>query len=165
MRSLGPTLTPTLVERLAQHDLASRLGVAIPFITVDVGGSPHPMLLSYLEVRAYSATTVGLVIQARSGSARNLAQRGVGTLLVLEPDANVYVKTRLVDGPLPVDDALDLGLGYFLLEVQDVLEDAATEWEGAAGITSPIRYQPVPRLDEPWVKATLRALEMPRARA
>ena len=106
-----------------------------------------------------------LVIQGRSGSARNLELRRTATLLVLEPDAIVYVKTRLVDGPLPVDDGLDLGLGYFLLEVRDVLQDAAAEWEGAAGITSPVRYQPVPGLDEPWVQATLRALELPRARA
>ena len=165
MRSLGPTLTPTLVERLAQRDLASRLGVAIPFVTVDVDGSPHPMLLSYLEVRAYSATTVGLVIQARSGSARNLAQRGVGTLLVLEPDANVYVKTRLVDGPLPVDDALDLGLGYFLLEVEQVLEDTAADWEAGMRVTETIRYAPLPTLTEPWARATLAALATPRARA
>jgi hypothetical protein len=165
MRSLGPALTADLVERFAQRDLARRLGVAIPLVTIDAEGWAHPMLLSYLEMRAYSPTTLGLVIQTRSGSARNLELRRTGTLLVVEPDAIVYVKTRLVDGPLPVDDILDLGLGYFLLDVRDVLQDAAGDWEGGAGITSPVRYQPVPRLDEPWVKATLRALERPRARA
>jgi hypothetical protein len=165
MRSLGPALPADIVARFAQRDLASRLGVALPLVTIDAEGCAHPMLLSYLEVRAYSPTTLGLVIQAHSGSARNLERRRTGTLLVVEPDTIVYVKTRLVDGPLPVDDVFDLGLGYFLLEVLDVLQDAAAAWEGGAGITSPIRYQPVPGLDEPWVKATLRALERPRARA
>ena len=42
------------------------------------------MLLSYLEVRAYDAGTLGLVIQARSRSARNLAERGTGTLVLIE---------------------------------------------------------------------------------
>src|SRR3989442_15015413 len=70
-RSLGPSLPPPLVERLAQRDPAARLGVALPFVTVDGAGYPHPMLLSYLEVRAYDARTVGLVIGVESRSARS----------------------------------------------------------------------------------------------
>jgi hypothetical protein len=82
-RRRGGELTAALVERFAQRDLPSRLGVVLPFVTVDAAGRPHPMLLSYLELRAYDAKTMGLVIQARSGSARNLAERGAGTLLVI----------------------------------------------------------------------------------
>jgi hypothetical protein len=58
-----------------------------------------------------------------------------------------------------------LGLGYFLLAVEDVLEDAAAEWEGGMQITSGIQYRPVPSLNEPWARATLNALASPRARA
>ncbi len=164
-RSHGPALPPALRERLSQRDLPARLGVALPFVTVDADGRPHPMLLSYLEVRAYDAGTLGLVIQARSRSARNLAERGVGTLLIVEPDVIVYVKTRAVDGPLPVAGAGDLGLGYFLLAVEDVLEDAAAEWEGGMRITQATAYAPPPDLDAPWARATLAALAEPRARA
>src|SRR5206468_3645604 len=64
-RSLGPSLPSQLVERLAQRDPGARLGVALPFVTVDGHGRPHPMLLSYLELRAYDTRTVGLVIGAR----------------------------------------------------------------------------------------------------
>jgi hypothetical protein len=32
-------------------------------------------------------------------------------------------------------------------------------------ITTPIRYEPPPTLDEPWARATLAALAAPRARA
>ncbi|MGH7310549.1 MAG: hypothetical protein ACREK6_17850, partial [Candidatus Rokuibacteriota bacterium] len=59
-RSRGPALPPELAERLSQRDLASRLGLALPFITVDGEGRPHPMLLSYLELRAYDPGTLGL---------------------------------------------------------------------------------------------------------
>src|SRR5205823_10282305 len=83
--SLGPALPPALVERLAQRDPAARLGVALPFVTVDGHGRPHPMLLSYLELRAYDTRTVGLVIGAKTRSAQNLAERHAGTLLVIEP--------------------------------------------------------------------------------
>jgi hypothetical protein len=164
-RSLGTSLPRELVERLGQRDPAARLGVGLPFVTVDGEGRPHPMLLSYLEVRAYDPRTVGLVIGAHSRSGRNLAERRAGTLLVIEPDATVYVKLRAVDGPLPVDGAGEYGLGYFLLEVEEVLEDAAADWEGGMRITGGIRYTPPPALDAPWARATLAALATPRARA
>src|SRR5438552_17642823 len=116
-RSLGPSLPSQLVERLAQRDPGARLGVALPFVTVDGHGRPHPMLLSYLEIRAYDTRTVGLVIGARTRSARNLEERGAATLLAIEPDVTVYVKVRTVDGPLLVAGAGEYGLGYFLVDV------------------------------------------------
>jgi hypothetical protein len=164
-RSLGRSLSQALVERFAQRDLARRLGAALPFVTTDADGRPHPMLLSYLELRAYDTRTVGLVIGARTRSASNLATRGAATLMVIEPDVTVYVKLRAVDGPLPVAGAGEYGLGYFLLEVDEVLEDAAADWEGGMRITSGLRYAPAPTLDEPWARATLAALAEPRARA
>jgi hypothetical protein len=164
-RAVGATLTPALVRRLSQAGLERRLGVALPFVTQDAHGRPHPMLLSYLELRAYDASTVGLVVQATSGSARNLVERRVATLLVVEPDAIVYVKLRALDGPLPVEGGEPFGLGYFLLEVEQVLEDSAADWEGGMRITEAIRYAPVPTLAEPWARATLATLASPRARA
>ena len=164
-RQRGTRLPPELVERFSQRDLRSRLGVAIPFVTVDGAGRPHPMLLSYLEIRAYDPGTMGLVIQARSGSARNLAERGVGTLIVVEPGAVAYVKVRALDGPLPVAGGEAIGLGYFLLEVEEVLEDTAADWEAGMQITGPVQYRPAPTLDEPWARVTLEALAAPRARA
>jgi hypothetical protein len=121
------------------------------------------MLLSYLEVRAYDSGTLGLVIQARSASARNLVERAAATLLIVEPEAVVYVKTRVVDGPLDVAGAD--ALGYFLLAVEDVLEDTPADWEGGVHITGPVRYAPAPVLDEAWVRVMLAALATPRARA
>jgi len=164
-RSHGPRLPGALVERLSQSDLRARLGVALPFVTVDRQGRPHPMLVSYLEVRAYDSGTLGLVIQARSTSARNLAERQAGTLLILEPDSVAYVKTRAVDGPLEVAGAEEAGLGYFLLGVEDVLEDVAADWEGGMRITGAVTYAPPPALDAAWARATLAALAAPRARA
>src|SRR5215470_6394707 len=158
-RSLGRALPQALVDRFSQRDVAGLLGVALPFVTVDADGRPHPMLLSYLEIRAYDTRTVGLVIGARTRSARNLTERGTATLLAIEADLTVYVKLRTVAG------AGEYGLGYFLLEVDEVLEDAAAEWEGGMRITTGIRYAPAPALDEPWARATLAALAEPRARA
>jgi len=164
-RMVGSSLPPSLVDRLSQRDLPRRLGVAIPFVTVDPAGRPHAMLLSYLELRAHDPSSIGLVIMARSRSAQNLVERRTGTLLLVEPDVVAYVKTRTLDGPLPVAEVPDLGLGYFLLEVEEVLEDAAADWEGGMRMTHAVQYAPVPTLEEPWARATLTALSAPRARA
>jgi hypothetical protein len=164
-RVIGASLPPALVDRLSQRDLESRLGIALPFVTVDEAGRPHAMLLSYLEIRAYDAGSVGLVILAGSGSARNLVERHTGTLMIVEPDVVAYVKMRWLDGPMPVGGADDLGLGYFLLAVEEVREDAAAEWEGGMRMTQAMAYRPVPTLAETWARATLAALAAPRARA
>ena len=164
-RSLGPRLPAALLERFSQRDLPRRLGIGLPFVTVDAEQRPHPMLLSYLELRAHDTGSVGLVILARSQSARNLTARQTATLIVVEPDATFYVKLRAVDGPLPVAGGEPFGLGYFLLAVEDVLEDAAASFEGGMRIVEAIAYAPAPSLEEPWARATLAALAAPRARA
>jgi hypothetical protein len=114
------------------------------------------MLLSYLEVRAMDPKTIRVVIGARSRSAKNLLERQAATLLLVEPERTVYVKARASDGPYPVTGLADFGL--FVLSVEDVLEDAAAEWEGGMRITGGVTYAPVPSLDEPWARATLEAL-------
>ena len=164
-RSRGDSLSPALVERFSQRDLRRRLGTALPLITLDAEGHPHPMVVSYLEVRAYDSGTLGLVIHARSGSARNLRDRHVATLLVIEPDVTVYLKMRVVDGPLDVPGGDGMGLAYFLLQVEQVIEDAPAGWEAGMKISSALGYAPAPTLDEPWARVTLAALAAPRARA
>jgi hypothetical protein len=161
-RSVGGSLSPELRERLSQRALSTRAGTAIPLITVDTHGRPHPMLVSYVELRAYDASTVGLVIRAGSGSAHNLARAAVATIALIEPDLVAYIKLRRVDGPLAVVE--DERLAYFLLEVEDVREDTSPPEEAGARIVSSLRYEPVD-LASAWARATLAALAQPRARA
>jgi hypothetical protein len=122
------------------------------------------MLLSYLEMRAYDPATIGVVLLASSRSATNLVERHTGTLLVVEPEATLYVKMRATDGPLPVAGGATWNLGYFLMAVEEVLEDAASDWETGMRITHGIAYAPPPTLDESWAKATLNALANPGTR-
>ena len=89
----------------------------------------------------------------------------MGTLLVVEPDAVVYVKTAGPRrAPARVPGGEEAGLGYFLLEVEEVLEDSAADWEAGMRITGAAQYRPAPTLEEPWARATLGALAAPRAR-
>jgi hypothetical protein len=162
-RLVGRALPPVLLDRLSQRDLAARLGVALPLVTLDAEGRPHPMLVSYAELRAYDAGTVGLVIHAGTASADNLGAREVATLALIEADVVAYVKLRRVDGPLRVDE--EPRLVYFLLAVEEVREDTTTAAEAGARIVTGACYAPIPALDAPWIRATLAALATPRARA
>ena len=152
-RSLGAVLPARLVARLSQSDLRPLLGRALPLVTLDAEGRPHPMLCSYLELRAVSPTLLRLAIAARSGSARNLQDHGVATLLAIEPEQTIYVKCRASGAPLLMG-----ALARFDLTVEDVSKDSAAEWEGGAGITSGLTYAPPPDLGSPEARAILAAL-------
>ena len=152
-RSLGSALPPGLLTRFSQTDLPSLLGRGLPFVTLAADGTLHPMLCSYLEWLAVDARTLRLAIAARSRSARNLEERGVGTLLLVEPALTVYIKCRAMGAPLRRGE-----LARFSLMVEDVLEDAPTAEEGDVRITGGIRYAPAPALEEAWAKAVLAAL-------
>ena len=152
-RRLGFTLPPAVLGELSQGDLGSRLGLAIPLVTVDEEGRPHPMLLSHLEILAVDPNTIRVVVGAGSRSAANLAARGHVTLLLIEPAHTFYVKAMATGAPLAHG-----GLMRFELTVTEVLEDAAAAWEEDLRITGGITYAPAPALDAPWVRDTLAAL-------
>jgi hypothetical protein len=151
--SVAPSLAPELLGALSQTDLPARLGRALPLVTVDAAGRPHPMLLSYVEVLALAPDAIRVAIGAGSGSARNLEQRCAATLLVVEPERTVYVKCRAHGPPL-----VSGGLARFALRVEEVREDSAAEWEQGARITSGILYGPALPLEAAEVQATLSLL-------
>jgi hypothetical protein len=152
-RSLGAALPPDLLRVFSQSDLTSRLNRALPLVTLDVEMRPHPMLCSHLEILAVDAETIRVAIAASGRSARNLTERNVATLIVVEPERTVYVKCRAAGQPLTVG-----ALARFVLKVEDVLEDAADPSEGPVRITSGITYGPPPSLSDPRVRSTLDAL-------
>ena len=88
----------------------------------------------------------------------------MGTLLVVEPGAVAYVKLRALDGPLPVAGGEEAGLGYFLLEVGEVTEDAAAEWEAGVRITAAAQYRPARHPGRAMGARGVDALATPRAR-
>jgi len=157
-RSLGAALPPELVRRLSQQELPSLLGRALPLLTLDEQGRPHPMLCSYLELLAVGPGVIRLAIAARSSARRNLEARGAATLIVAEPDVTLYVKCRASAPPLVAGE-----LARFELVVEEVLEDAAQDYEQGARITRGLTYAPVPALDSEWARTTLAALRLERS--
>ncbi len=152
-RSLGAALPLDLLRAFSQSDLPSRRDRAFPLVTLDAETRPHPMLCSSLEVLAVDPRTIRVAIAATGRSARNLEERKLATLIVVEPERTVYVKCRAAGAPLIVG-----GLKRFVLNVEEVQEDAADPSEGPVRITSGITYGPAPSLDDPRVRFTLDAL-------
>jgi hypothetical protein len=152
-RSVGAALPPALQGRLSQTDLTRLLGRGLPLLTVDDRGRPHPMLCSYLEVLAKSATLIRVAVGAGSSARRNLEARGAATLLIAEPDTTMYLKCRAAGAPL-----VSGNLARFELAVEEVLEDSAAEGEEGARITGGLTYGPAPALDGDWARATLALL-------
>src|SRR5262245_47047611 len=111
------------------------------------------MLCSYLELLAPDAATIRVVVGEGSGTARNLAERGAATILVIEPERVVYVKAR-ADGAPRVEGPL----ARFVLRVEDVLEDVAADREGSAAVTSGITYAPPLPLDGREARAVIALL-------
>jgi hypothetical protein len=155
-RSAGKALPPGLVALLSQRDLPSLLGRAIPLVTVDERGLPHPMLASYLEMRAAGPGVIRVVLGASSRTAANLEARGGAALLLVDERRTVYVKCR-VAGSATRRGAL----ARFDLAVEEVLEDTPAAWEAGLGITSGIAYAPAPALDQPPARDVLALLDLP----
>jgi hypothetical protein len=115
------------------------------------------MLCSYLELLAVSPAIIRLAIAARSSARRNLEARAAATLVIAEPDLTVYVKCRAAAPPLTKGE-----LVRFELTVDDVLEDAAADYEEGARIIGGLTYAPVPTLDSEWARAVLAVLRLER---
>jgi pyridoxamine 5'-phosphate oxidase-like protein len=154
-RSLGAMLPAALEERLSQKDLPRLLGRALPLLTLDERGRPHPMLCSYLELLAVSPALIRLAIAARSSARRNLEARAAATLIFAEPELTMYLKCRAAAPPLIMGD-----LVRFELTVEDVLEDTAADYEAGARIVGGLTYAPVPALDSEGARAVLAALRL-----
>ena len=162
-------------------------------IVAEYDGIIHPVAAEFIEEAVTRADTSGaailvLVLRTPGGlldSTRAIVSRMIaartpvavfvapsgaraasaGFIIALAADVAAMAPGTHIGAAHPVSGSGEYGLGYFLLAVEEVLEDAPADWEGGMRITSALRYAPAPTLDEPWARATLAALAEPRARA
>jgi hypothetical protein len=159
-RPIGDRLPDLARGWLSGTALETRVGSAVPIATTDSQGRPHPALLSYGEVIALDARRLRLALHRTSATLENIRRDGRLTLCLIEPGGIFYIKaTARVDAdPLPgFADRVRV-----TADVEAVLEDGAREEaEGAARLTSGVRYRPgrpVAVLVADWTRV-VRALE------
>ena len=139
-RSLGSALPPHLYTLLGRERTAWHEGKAIPIVTTDPQGRPHPALLSYDEVAATDPQTIRLAIGSQSQTAKNLGQRQAVTVLVLDSGLAYYLKGSARE--LKPGLAHSPGSALFAVRLEEVLEDQAREdTEAGIRLTGGVTFQ------------------------
>jgi hypothetical protein len=133
-RSLGNQLPDLVRELLDGSDVAAREGTTFLLITSDETGWPHLAMLSVGELIATDPSTLRAGLWVHSSTSKNLSREGRGMLALVANGNGYYVRLSARRGP-----DLDLGsegrLAYFVLDVEDVLEDAADYATLISGVT------------------------------
>jgi pyridoxamine 5'-phosphate oxidase-like protein len=134
-------LTEDLYRRLRGADIASRASHAIVVCTVDVGGWPHPAMLSYFEVAAHDRHNLRLAVYNNSRTCANMRERGKATLVIVDAGLVCYVSgaaNELV--PAMRDAPYNAKLN---LRIEQVLfDEPPPDLEPGVQVTSGIMYSP-----------------------
>lgn len=136
---VATSLTADLMDRLCGRVLEEVARKAIPVVTVDERGWPHPALLSYFEVVAVGPTSLRLAVYGTSTTARNLRRDGRLTLAVVDDGAAYYVKGAASELAPRMRTAPEHA--SFEVHVETVLADVAdASAEPYAWVTGGITY-------------------------
>ena len=114
-------------------------GLAVPVISIDDRGLPHPALLSLHELILWKEDLYFFLSQG-SRSSGYLERRRAVVLIFIDPLAATYLKghARLL--------GRSGGLAVFRLDISVALEDFASSGEGQAEIVSSTRFEADPEL-------------------
>ena len=140
---LKPELPEELFNRLNAwmngKQLDRHLDQVILLITLDEGGWPYGAMLSYLEVIARDRRTLRLAPWTNSTTTGNLRRNGKVALLVIEEGLAYYVQGTATE--LEREMAGFPGMAKIEVRIDSILQDNALDYEGAARITTGIRFE------------------------
>jgi hypothetical protein len=127
-------------------DLAGREGLTFQLITVDENGWPHVALLSVGEIIATDPHTLRAGLWLHSTTSKNLGRDSRTVLAMVANGNGYYLRLGARRGP-DLDLGSDGRLAFFLLDIEDVLEDAADYASLTSGVTFQLKHpeQVVPR--------------------
>ena len=145
-RSLGSHVPDDIRAVLDGSDLARREGATILLLTTDEAGWPHMAMLSVGEVVATDPRTLRAALWLRSTTTKNLDRTGRATLALVANGSGYYLRVSAHRGA-DLDLGADGRLAYFVLQVDDVLEDAADYATLTSGVTFRLNHpeQVLPR--------------------
>ena len=136
---LKPELPDELFSLMNGGQLDQHLNQVILLITLDEGGWPYGAMLSYLEVIARDRRTLRLAPWTNSTTTGNLRRNGKAALLVIEAGLAYYVQGTAAE--LEREMAGFPGMAKIEIRIESILQDNALDYEGAARITSGIRFE------------------------
>ena len=136
---LKPELPDDLFELMNGGAINRHRNKVILLITLDEGGWPYGAMLSYLEVIARDRRTLRLAPWSNSTSTGNLRRNGKVALLVIEEEMAYYIQGTAAE--LARELAGFPGMAKIEVRIESILKDNALDYEGAARITSGIRFE------------------------
>jgi hypothetical protein len=135
---LGEELPDELFERLKGAPDA-HLNEVILLITIDEGGGPYAAILSYLEVIARDRRTLRMAPWTNSTTTGNLRRNSKTAVLVIEAGLAYYVQGTAKELEREMEGFP--GMAKIEVRIDSILKDNALDYEGAARITSGIRFE------------------------
>jgi len=153
---LKPELPDELFDLMSGEQLDRHLNKVVLLITLDEGGFPYGAMLSYLEVIAPDRKSIRFAPWNNSTTTGNIRRNGRAALLVIEEGLAYYIQGTATElaremGGFP-------GMAKIELRITTILKDNALDYEGAARITSGIRFEN-PDLDAARIEQGRRVLQ------
>jgi hypothetical protein len=136
---LKPELPDDLFALLSGEQLEQQLNKVILLITIDADGLPYGAMLSHLELIAPDRETVRFAPWNNSTTTANIRRNGKVALLVIEEGLAYYIQGTATE--LAREMAGFSGMAKIELRITAILKDNALDYEGAARITSGIRFE------------------------
>jgi len=136
---LKPELPDDLFELMNGGEISRHRNKVILLITLDEGGWPYSAILSYLEVVARDRRTLRLAPWSNSTTTGNLRREGKVALLVIEEEMAYYIQGTATE--LAPELTGFPGMAKIEVRIESILKDNALDYEGAARISSGIRFE------------------------
>jgi hypothetical protein len=145
-RSLGSVLPDSVRRMLDGSDLAEREGLTFLLLSSGEDGWPQMALLSVGEILATDERTFRAGLWLHSTTSKNLSRDGRAVLAVVANGNGYYIRLTASRGA-DLDLGVDGRLAYFVLRIEDILEDAADYATLTSGVTFRLKSpdQVVPR--------------------
>jgi len=157
-KRLPPLLTDRLYDLLSGEHLDAQLNKVLLLITRDEAGWPYAAMLSYLEVIAPDRSNIRIAPWNNSTTSANLRHDPKVTLVLVDQELACYIQASAQE--LSRDLEGFPGMAKTNLRIESILEDKALDYEGAARVTTGIRFEN-PQMDAEYIargRAVLAAL-------
>ncbi|MBI2819339.1 MAG: pyridoxamine 5'-phosphate oxidase family protein [Acidobacteria bacterium] len=138
-KRLPPLLTDRLNELLNGARLEEQLNKVLLLVTLDEAGWPYVAMLSYLEVIAADRSNLRIAPWNNSTTTANLRRERKATLIIVDEEMAYYIQTTAEEISRDLDGFP--GMAKINLRIESILEDKALDYEGAARVTTGIRFE------------------------
>ena len=157
---MSKRLEPLLPERLlplfdGSHLDEHRLKVFL-LVTVDEHGYPYVAMLSLLELIAVDRANLRLAPWNNSTTTANMQRNGKVSLIVVDTEMAYYIQGTASE--LAHELPGFPGMAKMNIRIDAVLEDKALNYEGAARVTTGIRFEN-PDMDAQYLERAHRILQ------